>query len=184
MIKRVETKLSRFAEEVRNLSKDDFVGRFERPFLIVQFHEEIMDAPFATVMPDDTTNQPPTPVSGTPATYAGRDMVYSLEKSGRNAFRNMMSVGRSVNNDIILLHSSISKLHAYFRLDHGTNRYFVTDPGSTNGTMVEKLTLLANTPVPIESGHVVTFGHAVRSTFLSPADLHDYIQALRAFNKL
>ncbi len=67
------------------------------------------------------------------------------------------NVGRARNNDIVLRHSSVSKLHAFFQRD-SKGTLFVTDVGSTNLTRVNGAPIAASTAVPLETGTELRFG--------------------------
>jgi hypothetical protein len=55
-------------------------------------------------------------------------------KTDRNQF-NFISVGRTGNNDVVLVDTTLSKFHAYIREDAGV--FFLLDAGSRNGTQVD-----------------------------------------------
>jgi predicted MPP superfamily phosphohydrolase len=79
-------------------------------------------------------------------TIAGLDMA-SFE-----LWRPEMSVGRIEPANIVLPHSSVSKLHAIFKRENG---YRLCDLDSTNGTFVNELRI---GDVPIKAGDFVRFG--------------------------
>ncbi len=67
--------------------------------------------------------------------------VQAVAKSGRNDWKRRISVGRSGNNDIVLRHESVSKLHAYFYVRRTRKRLktveelVLVDADSSNGTL-------------------------------------------------
>jgi len=81
-------------------------------------------------------------------------------------FPNMVTVGRALNNDLIILDEAISKLHAYFTKlggatpSPGPQRLGLVDAGSTNGTWVNDHRLpTEDTPVELKAGTRVKFAH-------------------------
>jgi hypothetical protein len=73
------------------------------------------------------------------------------------AFESMITVGRTKTNDIVLPDNSVSKVHAFFKLDG--EKLEIADAGSRNGTWVNKEKLVSKGPgVAIESGKHVKFG--------------------------
>jgi hypothetical protein len=61
--------------------------------------------------------------------------VYQIEKSTRNPFSDMVTIGRALNNDIIIGDVGISKFHGYVRITGNEVRFH--DAGSTNGSRVD-----------------------------------------------
>jgi hypothetical protein len=68
-----------------------------------------------------------------------------------------VTIGRATNNDIVLWHESVSKMHAFFHHDEDVG-WVLEDAGSTNGTLADGVVLAAGEPVPIKSGSSIVFG--------------------------
>src|SRR5215471_11717926 len=62
-----------------------------------------------------------------------RFAFYPLTKSGANPWAERILVGRASNNDIVLRHESVSKLHAYFE-ERQRGTLHLHDAKSANGT--------------------------------------------------
>jgi hypothetical protein len=101
--------------------------------------------------------------------YQGRMAL--LAKRNGNPFPDMISVGRAMNNDIVLLLPTVSKMHGYFR--RADEAWSMTDPRSSNGTLLNGRPLERGIPHSLASGDVLQFGHDVRGTFLEPTALLD-----------
>ena len=69
----------------------------------------------------------------------GMEFVEIRKQPDRNAFSDMVTIGRARNNDVRLSHSSVSKFHAYVRAE-GAEMALV-DAGSTYGTRVNGVRL-------------------------------------------
>jgi hypothetical protein len=178
-------KLVRFANQAASLSREEFVEQFPVPFLIVDRETKGMDTKeYKTMEATDSAAGRKTDPGRPVRTEYGEQFISTLEKSIRNSFGNMVTVGRAPNNDVVIAHSSISKLHAYFREDRAKQKWTLTDTGSTNGTFMTGQSLPANEPVPLESGQAVTFGGAVTGTFFESPDFFDYLEILRRAGKL
>lgn len=94
---------------------------------------------------------------------------------GGGALGDRVSVGRAMNKDVVLRHSSISKFHAYLQRSE-TGLWSVTDAGSKNGTSVEGARLDPKESRRLASGERVTFG-SIQTAFL---DARTVWQLLRA----
>lgn len=101
----------------------------------------------------------------------GQELVALVRKRpGSNAFTNMITVGRATNNDIVVPHAAVSKLHAYFALDPGRPLALV-DSGSRFGTFVDGARLEPRSERrPLADGARIRFGR-VEATFRLPAGL-------------
>jgi hypothetical protein len=82
-----------------------------------------------------------------------------------------ITVGRATNNDIVLEHESVSKLHAFFRHDEDRG-WVLEDAGSTNGTLADGVVLAAGDAVAIKSGSSIVLG-SVACAVIASGDLYD-----------
>lgn len=58
--------------------------------------------------------------------------IFFVRPTGRSGFPDFVSVGRIQNNDIVLDDASVTKFHAFFRMENG--KLGLCDAGSSNGT--------------------------------------------------
>jgi pSer/pThr/pTyr-binding forkhead associated (FHA) protein len=70
-------------------------------------------------------------------------------------FPSMITIGRTQNNDIVVPEKSISKFHAYFRVDRGLVE--VADAQSRNGTFLGERRLEPKQLAPLKAGEHVRF---------------------------
>jgi pSer/pThr/pTyr-binding forkhead associated (FHA) protein len=113
----------------------------------------------------------------------GRELAHSpvvfLEKSKRNPFESMITLGRATNNDHCLPLPTISKFHAYFSKDpSGTWR--LTDQRATNGTWVDGQRLQPGDSAPLADGSRVGFGPDARAKFFTPQGLYGFLALYRS----
>ncbi|MFL0811314.1 MAG: FHA domain-containing protein [Agarilytica sp.] len=87
---------------------------------------------------------------------------------------NIVSVGRSNENDLVLNDYPVSRVHAQIRikLDH----FFLMDLNATNGTTINEKQLPPHAEVEIAAGDTVGFGR-YRFHLLSPSALHKRLTA-------
>ncbi len=95
-------------------------------------------------------------------------LLRKIEKSDRNTWKRHISVGRAPNNDVVIRHHSVSKLHAHIR--HATYQgsqpdaptpLLLEDVGSANGTLIGSQELDEGVAVIIQDRAQVTFGEVV-----------------------
>jgi hypothetical protein len=100
--------------------------------------------------------------------------VAAIRKRQGGALGERVSVGRAMNQDIVLRHASISKFHAY--LQSNDDVWSVADGGSTNGTSLNGAKLGAKESRPVADGDRLTFG-SIEAVFLDAGALWSLIRA-------
>jgi hypothetical protein len=107
--------------------------------------------------------------------------LVKVAKTERAAWLSWISVGRARNNDIVLRHSSISKLHAQIHTEADTAgpkpRFWVIDAGSANGTTVNGQVQTPGSPLVVRPGDTITFGD-IACRFLDGGRLYDELRKL------
>lgn len=99
--------------------------------------------------------------------------IYPLIKNAQTlAARSRFVIGRLDGNDIVMPDLALSKRHAIIELTDGD--YWLSDCGSTNGTMLNGH-LLDQNPKPLCDGDVISFAR-YEFTFLSPESLYDKLR--------
>jgi hypothetical protein len=146
--------------------RPSFAAKYAHPFLLVL--QDVHDDPseFRTAGLSRESAETP-PAADAPGS------VYALVKSQSNPYGAMIIVGRARNCDVVLRHTSISKVHADFRVI-GPGEAELTDRGSRNGVWVNGVAVAASKSVTVRSGDRIAFG-AVAAAFLGPDALHEAI---------
>jgi len=102
--------------------------------------------------------------------------LHKIEKTERNDWKRHISVGRAPNNDVVIRHHSVSKLHAHIR--HATYQgskpgtpvpLLLEDVGSSNGSLIGSQTLDAGVSVIIQDRTQVTFGEVICEVLAAPS---------------
>lgn len=91
--------------------------------------------------------------------------VYPLAKKPGASFADMITVGRTPNNDIVLRDVTVSRFHAYFR--QRGEKWIVADAGSKNGSELEGVPLEARKEKELASGVSVRIGDFELTFYLS-----------------
>ncbi|MFC1610171.1 FHA domain-containing protein [Myxococcota bacterium] len=160
--------LERFVLQHRSVGRDEFMRAHPFPVLLVRVPKG-----FA---PDFGEFGTLSAVSERPFESDPNDMrlaskmeglsVLIITKSALNPPRDPVVLGRSHENDVVLPHKTVSRVHARFeKKDDGT--LFVTDLGSRNGTCVNDVRLEAQRPVQLNSGDAAKFGAAATTFYLA-----------------
>jgi hypothetical protein len=95
--------------------------------------------------------------------------VYPLSKKPGASFPDRITIGRTPNNDIVIVDHSVSRLHAYVR--HDGKSWIVADAGSKNGSWLDRSSLEARKERKIGSKAILRLGD-VDLTFLTATDLY------------
>ncbi len=91
--------------------------------------------------------------------------VYPLAKKPGASFADMITVGRTPNNDIVLRDVTVSRFHAYFR--QRGERWIIADAGSKNGSELEGVPLEARKERELATGVAVRIGDFELTFYLS-----------------
>jgi Inner membrane component of T3SS, cytoplasmic domain len=105
------------------------------------------------------------PVHSTPPPRITDVEVYPLIKKPAAAFPGMITVGRTVNNDVVLANQSISRLHLY--MTHRDGHWWVADAGSKNGSWLAGERLAPRRETKIESAALLRVGELQLSFHLA-----------------
>ncbi len=92
--------------------------------------------------------------------------IYPLTKKPGASFPDRITIGRTPNNDIVIVDHSVSRFHAYLRKDGPA--WVVADAGSKNGSWLGTSTLEARKEKKLTSKSIVRIGDVDLTFFLSP----------------
>jgi hypothetical protein len=96
--------------------------------------------------------------------------VYPLAKKPGASFPDMITVGRTPNNDVVLRDVTVSRLHAFFR--HRDKKWVIADGGSKNGTRLDGVPLEPRRERDVESGQLVRIGDLELTFYTAAALFH------------
>lgn len=87
-----------------------------------------------------------------------------------------ITVGRGLDNDIILEEATVSRTHAMFRKEPHTGMWNVVDAESHNGTFLAGVIIVPGRPMPLFERAALRFG-GVEVAFLQAAAFEQYVRA-------
>jgi hypothetical protein len=143
-------------------ARDEFIANNPWPFLV---GEPVMQQPRAAMK--TLTNIPPalrkletlSPDTPNPEPHHGiMGFVVTPLRKRQPVFPEMITLGRTANNDVVIPDATISKFHAYFRANE-SGAWELVDAGSRNGTKVMGRPLSAKVPVDVAVGARIRFGN-------------------------
>jgi hypothetical protein len=147
----------------RDVSRESFIARFPHPFLVRSLGavrasgEDEQGDDFGEPQVAFATGVIDAEGIGLSRRPSLRDAkILRVVKAPGNPYADRVSVGRAANCDIVIRESSVSKLHAHFKLE--ADRVMLVDVRSANGTFVNGRRLDPLRPAPVESGDLLLFG--------------------------
>ena len=153
------------------LGKDAFLATAAPAALVRRRHEDSEDGDLDAPSGErDAETQVAAQV--THKRHPGGLEIYPLAKKPGASFPDMITIGRTANNDVVLRDVTVSRLHAFFR--HREQRWVLADAGSKNGTSVNGDALAPRRERDVRSGTPVRIGD-LELTFYTSPDLFDVL---------
>jgi hypothetical protein len=90
----------------------------------------------------------------------------------------MIFLGRSPTNDVVILDTMVSKLHAYFCQLPGESGYQLVDMSSTNGTFVNGEKLLPSVKKTLRDADELAFGPEAKLIFFGASGFCELLTEL------
>lgn len=94
--------------------------------------------------------------------------VVEVKKRKNITNPDMITIGRSPENDIVLYNRLVSKSHAYLDLGSSDEAVFLVDTGATNGTFVNNSRLAPSGNYKLADGDEISFGPETKVVYFSP----------------
>lgn len=156
--------------QMEGTSRERFVELFPHPFLIqITSLRDLEEGDPATGTVRSTMPQPKeSNLLGCP--------VYFVKKRETNPLTNLISIGRTANNDLALPYQTVSKFHAYFQ----AHDWSLVDAGSSNGTYIGRKPLKERAPCPLGASCEISFSKGCSFLFLQPDRMSLYLKHLGA----
>lgn len=100
-----------------------------------------------------------------------------LTKSDRNPFGALITVGRARNNDLVIAHATVSKVHVIFT--KAGQHWQVSDERSSNGTFLNGVRLAQGEKRAISPGDLLRLGPDIVGRFFDAESLFDFLALAR-----
>jgi len=108
--------------------------------------------------------------------------VIELTRKETNEYTDVIKVGRSPSNDVVLYNKLISKAHAFLYYPASAKSPFLVDLGSRNATFVNDARIAPYQMHQLADADEISFGPETKVTYLSPRAFHELLVALRDFS--
>jgi len=151
-----------FLDKTKHLSVETFLETYANPVLVVEPFKLDMSAGFTTINCEKG--------DGSIATIG---FLVKRKDVDANPFTNMITIGRAINNDLVLPSGNISKFHAYVNVT--SSGVYLTDAKSTYGTYVSGKQLPPKEKHLLRSSESLRFGN-INCLFLTPICFYDYLR--------
>jgi len=105
--------------------------------------------------------------------------VIELTRKETNEYIDVIKIGRSPNNDVVLYNKLISKSHAFLYYPAIGRSPFLVDLGSRNATFVNDVRITPYEMHQLADADEISFGPETKVTYLSPTAFYDFLVAAR-----
>jgi hypothetical protein len=105
--------------------------------------------------------------------------VIELTRKETNEYTDVIKIGRSPSNDVVLYNKLISKSHAFLYYPTIGESPFLVDLGSRNATFVNDVRITPYEMHQLEDADQISFGPEAKVTYLSPRAFYDLLVAVR-----
>ncbi|RME04034.1 MAG: FHA domain-containing protein [Planctomycetota bacterium] len=104
--------------------------------------------------------------------------------SSKASFAQMITIGRTSNNDIVIPLPMISKLHACILVENSLEKKqqqqaFLMDGGSTNGTYLNGQRIVSHVKISLKNGYLLRFGQILEFEFYFSSDFYKNLPLFR-----
>jgi hypothetical protein len=108
--------------------------------------------------------------------------VVEVKKRKNITNPDMITIGRSPENDIVLYNRLVSKSHAYLDLGSSDEAVHLVDTGSTNGTFVNNIELSPTANYQLADGDEISFGPETKVVYFSPKAFQSLLSGLKSLD--
>jgi len=108
--------------------------------------------------------------------------VVEIRKRKNITNPDMITIGRSPENDIVLYNRLVSKSHAYLDVGSSDEAVYLVDTGSTNGTFVNNIRLAPSGNYKLTDGDEISFGPETKVVYFSPKAFQGLLSGLKSFD--
>ena len=175
-------KLAYYLSTFKDYAAAEFVSTFPNGFLIEKtenfLDKEVMFQFLTAVVDDAHALEHLQEAKVRTAILAAR--VIEIRKRKDVAEPNMITIGRSPENDIVIYNKMVSRRHAYLLLNHLEGTCSLVDIGSTNGTFLNDIQVTPHEEYPLNEADEITFGIETKVVYFSSEAFRTFLSELNS----
>ena len=107
-----------------------------------------------------------------------RARVIEIKKRKTKSARDIITIGRSANNDIIIYNRMVSKSHCHLYISSPDDVCYLVDIGSTNGTYVNNNKIEPHHKHNLNDADEISFGLETKLIYFSAKAMHTFLSEL------
>jgi hypothetical protein len=177
-------KLAFYLTTLGDVSLDGLIALHPHGFLVEKsrkFFDENVIFQFSTEVVEDQ-EQSEQSSQGVKRKGALGARVMEIRKRKNITSPDMIAIGRSPANDIVLYNRLVSKSHAFLDLSVSDEAIFLIDNFSTNGTFVNDIELSPTGNYKLADGDEISFGPETKVVYFSPKLFHSLLSGLKSLD--
>jgi hypothetical protein len=93
---------------------------------------------------------------------------------------NMITIGRSPDNDIVIYNKLVSRRHAYLLLNHKEKKCSLIDIGSSNGTFLNDTKITPHEEYQLAEADEISIGPQTKVVYFSSKAFHSFLSELKS----
>ncbi|MBI2388569.1 MAG: FHA domain-containing protein [Deltaproteobacteria bacterium] len=168
---------ARWIDEAHGMLRSAFAETYACPFLIGTPGLHVPRRATRTLA--DPSSAGPDTLPPPPRTdESARLLILPLAKRSE-FFADMITVGRTMNHDVVLRDITVSKFHAYFTIE--SSGIWLTDAGSRNGTRLDEMACVPRRATLVSIGGTIRFG-VVELTLADAGEVWERLRRARLKN--
>jgi pSer/pThr/pTyr-binding forkhead associated (FHA) protein len=157
--------LSSFVQEAKKLSLDEFIAKYNHPFLIVHGQRDFES---------DEEQSKDTDLMSTDEAQASEIHIFPVKEQTDSSAFGFLTIGRSSKNHIVISSRMVSKIHVI--IHKVQDRFSIVDAGSNNGTILNDQALSANISYMLNDRDTFILARKVVLQFLHSSTAYLWLQ--------
>jgi hypothetical protein len=117
---------------------------------------------------------------GTVRTAVLNSRVIEIAKRKDITEPNMVTIGRSPDNDIVVYNKLVSRRHAYLLLNHRKKKCSLIDIGSSNGTFLNGTKITPHEEYQLAEADEISIGPQTKVVYFSSKAFHSFLSELKS----